>query len=340
MKKRYAVFIAIILTGILGFLVVRRWVPDPVTKDATYSVPAKIASETPTTGVVGITVIKASLLDPPRGLRPEWVARWRELETLGRVPEDAKPSDWALAEHTSWWGKPLDATNFWRGRVIWCDETARREAARHGRMLPPVPPGDYSLPLSKSPRSNKKQYDIQDPTPTYHYSSEERRFWEYWRRTTPPPPEMIAESQRQVAEYYLGGKKEIANGPNVARRTEESMQRGLTSQVKREIEMGFPPEAYDEQALYWALARGMREQQLRDEQNGHVTVGVLSPIVQTRLAIPAEYATRDLTPEETAKADAWRIAYLRRLKTQKTDQSYIDAYLKAWNLDPKEVFPE
>ena len=36
--------------------------------------------------------------------------------------------------------------------------------------------------------------------------------------------------------------------------------------------------------------------------------------------------------------DAWKVAYLRRLRAEKTDESYIKAYLKAWNLDPKDVF--
>jgi hypothetical protein len=34
----------------------------------------------------------------------------------------------------------------------------------------------------------------------------------------------------------------------------------------------------------------------------------------------------------------WKIAYLQRLRKEKTDESYINAYLKAWNLSPAEAF--
>jgi hypothetical protein len=37
-------------------------------------------------------------------------------------------------------------------------------------------------------------------------------------------------------------------------------------------------------------------------------------------------------------ANAWKIAYLQRLRREKTDESYINAYLQAWNLSATEVF--
>ena len=41
----------------------------------------------------------------------------------------------------------------------------------------------------------------------------------------------------------------------------------------------------------------------------------------------------DIYPYEKVQVvNAWKIAYLQRLQQQNTDSSYIDAYLKAWNL--------
>ena len=47
---------------------------------------------------------------------------------------------------------------------------------------------------------------------------------------------------------------------------------------------------------------------------------------------------RPLTGAETNSMNAWKCRYLRRLRAEKTDESYIDAYLKAWNLDARDVF--
>ena len=47
-----------------------------------------------------------------------------------------------------------------------------------------------------------------------------------------------------------------------------------------------------------------------------------------------------LSADDLKAANAWKIAYLRRLRTEKTDESYINAYVKAWGVDPKVVFTE
>src|ERR1035441_5443151 len=39
----------------------------------------------------------------------------RGPEQAGEVPKDATPFDWRLAQRTSWWGKPLDPKDFWKG---------------------------------------------------------------------------------------------------------------------------------------------------------------------------------------------------------------------------------
>jgi hypothetical protein len=42
--------------------------------------------------------------------------------------------------------------------------------------------------------------------------------------------------------------------------------------------------------------------------------------------------------EVLTRANAWKIAYLRRLRSQKIHEPYMEAYLKAWNLKPEEIF--
>jgi hypothetical protein len=48
--------------------------------------------------------------------------------------------------------------------------------------------------------------------------------------------------------------------------------------------------------------------------------------------------TDPLAPDQVAAANAWKIAYLQRLRKENTDESYISAYLTAWKLSATEVF--
>jgi len=48
--------------------------------------------------------------------------------------------------------------------------------------------------------------------------------------------------------------------------------------------------------------------------------------------------TEPLTREQLDKANAWKVKYLNRLRDEKWDESYINAYLKAWNLTDEYVF--
>lgn len=57
-----------------------------------------------------------------------------------------------------------------------------------------------------------------------------------------------------------------------------------------------------------------------------------------RLAIDPKYILDPSTDEQLRDAKAWKIEYLRRLRTEKIDESYIDAYLAAWGLSRLEVF--
>jgi hypothetical protein len=58
------------------------------------------------------------------------------------------------------------------------------------------------------------------------------------------------------------------------------------------------------------------------------------------LAVDKKFITEPLTDAEVKAANSWKTAYLQRLRQQKVDESYIGAYLKAWNLSSAEVFPK
>jgi hypothetical protein len=45
-----------------------------------------------------------------------------------------------------------------------------------------------------------------------------------------------------------------------------------------------------------------------------------------------------MTAKEVKTTNAWKLAYLQRLRGENTDESYINAYLQAWNLSASEVF--
>lgn len=261
-------------------------------------------------------------------LPPPVLARWRELEELGHLPPCPNVRDLRLAVLTSWWGQTLDPTNFWKGRPIWQDDVSVRVAGMFGRTFPPLPPGDYHLPVyheRKRTDAERLTDSMSMTIPPGESTSEERAFWEVWRRTHPNPPEKIEEVQFKTAGDLLAfqGAEDVDLRARI---------------IRRRVEAGIPPEAFTEEALKWALVEGVRRQQLKDEQEGHTKPGVLSGMLVGRMPVDAQYALRDLTAQERKAADTWKFPYLRRLRAENTDEMYIQAYLKAWDLNEKDVF--
>jgi hypothetical protein len=56
------------------------------------------------------------------------------------------------------------------------------------------------------------------------------------------------------------------------------------------------------------------------------------------LYVNAGYLTGPTDAQVLKMANVWKIAYLRRLRSEKIHEPYMKAYLKAWNLKPEEVF--
>lgn len=57
-----------------------------------------------------------------------------------------------------------------------------------------------------------------------------------------------------------------------------------------------------------------------------------------RLLVETNYVTQPPADEQLRAANAWKVAYLQRLCRENIDESYINAYLQAWNLSADAVF--
>lgn len=274
--------------------------------------------------------------------------RLRCLERLGQLPDPRDLKDLQLAQKTSWWGKPLDPKKFWRNRVVWCDRGAMAAAAAHGRVWPPPPYEDPKLP--RYPDDDGIQgrgYGAEGTGVSTASSSKERAFWLQFLRTHPRPPEEIESHQRDIAE-------QVFQLPGVMQKTAEELEkRGRGNQLspdaagqivealkRDELQGGFPPEALSDQALFWAyvLSYRQRYQQLLDA--GPPAAVAQAQTLFEGLAVDKKLVAEPLNDAQLRAANAWKTSYLRRLRRQKSDESYINAYLQAWNLSASQVFDQ
>jgi hypothetical protein len=248
-----------------------------------------------------------------------------DWEKAGQVPEgDRDNGDWQLAQKTTWWGKPLDPKEFWKGRIVWNDRKTVLDAERYGRLYPPMPYEDTNLP----PYPNDDGIHGGGWAPDsanifYAYSSKERGFWDRFDRTHPRPPDQIDLEQQQIADGLRG--RDIAFVRN------------------RPLADNYPPEAFTTSALFWAYVQDKRAeyQKMLAECGGNTNnVRFQSSLadLQGDLGVDPKYLTESLTPDQIQAANAWKVTYLQRLQTQNVDPSYINAYLQAWNLSSNQVF--
>lgn len=243
-----------------------------------------------------------------------------DLQQLGHVPEgDHDHNDWQRAQHTTWWGKPLDPKEFWRGRVFWNDEKATSDAQRHGRLYPPMPYIDTNLTSYPNDEGIHGGYLSDSANISYGYSSTERAFWEKFDRTHPRPPNQI-KTEQEINVQDLNDFNEAYLQTHV-------------------IANNYPPEAFTKDALFWAYVQMKRSryQQLLDQ--GDKTNEPVFLNLMSDLAVDPKLVTEPLSPEQIHSANAWKVSYLQRLKNENVDGSYISGYMQVWNLSPEQVFP-
>lgn len=268
---------------------------------------------------------------------PEF-ARQQWLERNGEIPEgDTDVRDWKLAQKTSWWGKPLDPQKFWSNRVVWDDKSAEDAAHRHGRGHPPIPTGfpSISASLPRYPDDDgirRDMHDIGGPNIAYATSSRESSFWDVFGKTMPHPPEKIEREQCNIANSIYPRQYRMHHGKSVDTISQEDLQRFKQSDIRVARGFGCPAEALTDDALFWAYVAKQR-QEYRSQLAANVSSDDFFLKRQVEQSgIDSRYINEPLTDIDLQKANVWKIAYLRRLRAEKVDSSYINAYSQAWNI--------
>ena len=249
-----------------------------------------------------------------RGDRLKW------LEQNGRVPDDAEygDNDWYLAQNTSWWGKPIDPKIFWKNRVIWDDDSADLAARRHGRAYPPIPNGESMFAgLPDDAKIYWNSFHLDSRNLHFAVSSKENAFWDWFAKNRPRPPKDLALEQISAAERVMN-LKGVIKKENV---------------TKMAIILGCPVEMLTDDALSWTYVLESRKEYEQLLGKRFSTDRFLSLLV-----VSTNLITEPLTSDQLKAANAWKLAYLQRLRREKTDEQYIQAYLKAWKLTESEVF--
>ena len=275
-------------------------------------------------------------------MRMSPVARIELLEKLGFVPDDPDLSDYILAENTTWWGKPLDPEKFWIGRVLWYDNSVDFEARRYGRAYPPMPYEDPSVfDRSAVDGQASSGFTIDGCMPRHVSSDREHFFWVKFQMTHPNPPEYIQRWLNNRADGWVESKYELDNDPKTAKRfgvspqyLERSMERAI-----RDAKSSFLPfECVTPEAYQWDYVMRKRTEYEAFAASGKAEEPSEIERFFSRVSVDHALITEPLTQNQIDAANAWKVAYLNRLRSEQWDESYINAYLQAWNLSEEYVF--
>jgi len=275
------------------------------------------------------TVAARLSLEKRKRLSIEERLQW--LEHCGEVPEDADYVDWHLSEKTSWWGKPLNPKDFWKGLVVWNDKVADRKARRHGRAFPPIP-GSNAKYLEFSDQDQICSVGgVESDVFDFHGSDRENAFWNDFFKSEPKPADELNREILKAAKMYFHTRSTL--------KLDSAGVDFYRSSAKADGKPGnYPPEEFTDDALFWTYVLEQRAEyesylSMRLTTNDLVVVEFFGT-----LKVDRQYITDPLSSDQIKAAKAWKIAYLSRLKKQGIDTFYINAYMEAWNLTSNEVF--
>ncbi len=228
-----------------------------------------------------------------------------------------------------------DPAVFWSNRVVWLDREVMKAAADHGRAYPPMPYVDpEAMAIAPTPlRHYVESLDID--VPRLKGNNRERWFWDKFSRTHPHPPDYL--DALFVSESMSSGDSLLIAKNNGDPRWKSKTPGGLGSRRRSYPKMGIPIEMLDAESLAacchlikgdksWNASAFKLSQQL--------SAGTI-PAVEEFLERGFEDASE--VENELKTAYAWRVKYLRRLRREGTDESYIEAYKKAWNISEDDL---
>jgi hypothetical protein len=164
-------------------------------------------------------------------------------------------------------------------------------------------------------------------------SSREGAFWTKFIAEHPKPPEQIRRQEYMAADQIFRLRNLPPGGPalepNILATAEQATKARLS-------QGGVPIEAQSEDAMTWEYVLYCREN-YQERVNQGQNPAQLNAFLSTVYA-DTNLITQPLTTDQLKAANAWKITYLQRLRREKVDKSYINAYLSAWNLSASEVF--
>ena len=261
------------------------------------------------------------------------------FEKLGHIPKGFDIRDHVLAERCSWWGKRLDPKEFWKDRVVWYDDEAEWSARSRGRGYPPMPYDDPSVHDRSDEDMQGDGWTMEARMPRYVVTDRENVFWINFQKTHPNPPEYIQRWLESSADSWLRLNAKIDDN---VRTGWSSAEKDLASILKRDLRDAksffLPFECVTPEVYQWDHV--MRK---RIEYEAFVASEKAEEQSEidwffSRVSVDHALIKEPLTQEQMNAANAWKVAYLNRLRSEQWDESYINAYLQAWNLSEEYVF--
>ena len=341
MKKKFRFFYVVLaMLAVFAFkwnCLTWRYLPEIA---ATNDVPGQSAEKSEMTNVVSVET-NSIVSGWSVGKKTHKTYRGIPLAELISLPWTREKA--FQAQHEPWWGRPFNPVLFWEGHPVWMDDESVLLANRHGRVYPPVPIQYAAKVPSKQLVSDNSTIEYR--MPLAYYTQEEQTFWRNFNNRNPHPPESIDRwLQRWGTDRVLSTKRvdaKLPDGREIKKTTiplpkePQSTVEAARSSAKN---LNMPFEAATEFALYWEYVRGMRFEYEKESQISKTTGSELNlKSFFDRLECPSELVRQPPSDEEIRVTNGWRIEYLRRLRREGTDESYIEAYKKAWNLSEDDL---
>ncbi len=288
-------------------------------------------------GVSGVLLATS----PKHGEHPSSVVKTRSsvssqassgLEPEDNLGETAVSSAAETAPELVWNDDPAV---FWSNRVVWLDREVMKAATDHGRAYPPMPYVDpEAMAIAPTPLGHHVE-SLDIVVPRLKGNNRERWFWDKFSRTHPHPPDYL--DALFVSESMSSGDSLLTAKKNGDPRWTSKTPGGLGSRRRDYPKMGIPIEMLDAESLAACchLIKGDKPYNASSFRLSQQLAAGTIPAVEEFLERGFEDASE--VESELKTAYAWRTKYVRRLRREGTDESYIEAYKKAWNLSEDDL---